>query len=76
MWDCMRGGGSEGVRERRRRGGRGEGGGGRENNPSSKPLDKYNTPIDQHYKQEVMTEASIRKVYRIRMDLLDVVSLY
>jgi hypothetical protein len=43
---------------------------------SSKPLDKHSTPIDRHYKQEVMTEGSIRKVYRIRMDSLDVVSVY
>jgi hypothetical protein len=50
-------------------------GGGREKNPSSKLLDKHSTPIDRHYKQEVMTEASIRKVYRIRMDSLDVVSV-
>ena len=32
-------------------------------------------PIDQHYKQEVMTESSIRKVYRSRMDSSDVVSV-
>ena len=48
----------------------------RDAKPSSKPLDKHSTPIDRHYKQEVMTEASIRNVDRSRMDSLDVVSVY
>jgi hypothetical protein len=68
MWEIMCG---EGERE----GGRG-GEGERENMTSSKPLDKHSTPIDRHYKQDVLTEVSIRKVYWIRMDSLDVVSVY
>jgi hypothetical protein len=86
MWDCMRGGGRGREGEERERE-RGRGGGGekqlttlRQNHStstlSSKPLDKHSTAIDRHYKQEVMTEVSIRKVYRSRMDSLDVVSLY
>ena len=74
------------AREREREGG-GEGVGQEreKNNPSSKPLDKHSTsskpldkhstPIDRHNKQEVMTEVSIRKVYRSRMDSLDRVSV-
>jgi hypothetical protein len=38
--------------------------------------DKHSTTIDRHYKQDVMTEVSIRKVYRSRIDSLDVVSVY
>jgi hypothetical protein len=43
---------------------------------SSKPLDKHSTPINRHHKQNVMTEAFIRKVYQSRMDSLDVFSVY
>ena len=53
--------------ERHREGGVCVCGGGR-NNPSSKPLDKHSTTIDRHYKQELMTEVSIQKVYRSRVN--------
>jgi hypothetical protein len=66
--------------------GRGGGGGrGRENIPSSKRFDKHkrqnHSTSTAHQlinttSKRVMTEVSIRKVYRIRMDSLDVVSVY
>jgi hypothetical protein len=71
MWEIMCGG-----REGELKGVKGGKGEGREKTPSSKPLDKHSTPIDRHYKHEVMTEVSIRKVYRSRMDSFDIVSVY
>jgi hypothetical protein len=47
------GSGGEGARERER------------TTPSSKPLDKHSTPIDQQHKQETRIEVSTRKVQSI-----------
>jgi hypothetical protein len=48
-----------GEREREREREKGRGGGRERNNPWSKPLDKHNTQINRHYKQEVLTEVCV-----------------
>jgi hypothetical protein len=83
MWDCMRGGG-ERQRERERERGRGGAGRGGEKQPfvkTTRQVHQNHSTSTAHQsidttKQEVMTEASIQKVYRSRMDSLDVVSVY
>jgi hypothetical protein len=82
MWEIMSGG-----REGSLEGVRGGKGGERENIPSSKPLDKHSTFRQNHStstahqsidttSKKLMTEVCNRKVYRSRMDPLDIVSVY